>query len=78
MIAKKSAKRLILDLQEVGITKEYCNIILRAVFEEKENSYTVGQNVGQEEARAAFFKKCQESENFNTQYLKGWVKKLEF
>lgn len=78
MINKKSAKRLILDLQEAGITKDYCNIILKAVFAEKEQSYTVGQNVGQEEARAAFFKKCQESDNFNTQYLKDWVKKLEF
>lgn len=77
-MGKKSAKQLILDLQEAGITNDYCNVILKAIFAEKENSYEVGRQVGQEEARAVMFKKCLESDNFNTQYLKDWVKNVKF
>ena len=85
----KSIKELVLDLQDAGITNEYCNILLKAIKAEKENSfnagvqttekeaYAVGKAVGREEARITILRKCETSDNFNTQHLKDWALKAD-
>lgn len=85
----KSIKELVLDLQDAGITNDYCNILLKAIKEEKENSfnagvqvtekeaYAVGKAVGREEARVCLLRKCETSDNFNTQHLRDWAIKAD-
>ncbi len=74
----KTTQELILDLQEAGITNEYCNLILNMVKTNEREAYEAGKMVGHEEARAIMFKKFSTAENFNTQHLREWVTKLDF
>lgn len=74
---KKTAKDLILSLQDAGITNEYVNVILNEIQAEKDKLYITALNAGKLSARGVFMKKLNVSDNFNTQYLKGWLKKAD-
>lgn len=73
----KSTRQLILDLQDAGITNEYCNIILNAIHEEQKTSFAAGKKVGHSEFRGVLLKECKASENFNTQYLTDWATNIK-
>jgi hypothetical protein len=74
---KQEAKRLILNLQDAGITSAYINLILKTVQEENIATFRDGWKSGKEEARETFTEKLSHSENYNTQYLTAWTKKAK-
>ncbi len=69
----KSTRQLILDLQDAGITNEYCNVILNAIHEEQKTSFATGKKAGHNEFRGVLLKELRTSDNFNSQYLTDWV-----
>lgn len=71
---EKTAKQLISDLRGAGITEGYINQLLSKVESERQ----MARFVGREEARAKFAKLVKTSDNFNSQFLINWIKKLTF
>jgi hypothetical protein len=74
LTAKQTAKQLVLNLQDAGITNEYVNLILKTIKEEKKESFYDGWNAGKEAARFAFNELVNEGDNYNGQFLKNWLK----
>ena len=74
---EKTTNELILDLQDAGITNEYVNVLLESIKEDKDDVFRQGELIGKEKARGTFMAKLNLSDNFNTQYLKNWIKRVE-
>lgn len=72
-----TTKQLILNLQDAGITNEYVNVLLESIQEDKDDVFKQGELIGKEKARGTFMAKLNSSDNFNTQYLKNWLKRVE-
>ena len=70
---QKTALELILNLQDAGITNDYVNKILRQVNEENLKAHERGYK----KALNIVYDKFKGSLNFNTQYLKDWIKRIQ-
>ena len=69
-----TSKQLILNLQDAGITNRYVNLILKTIEEEKKAAFYDGFKTGKEATREALLEHVNESENYNGQFLKHWLK----
>lgn len=75
-------KKMILDLQDAGITNEYVNELLIEIENERKiaqkEGAKVGEVLGREEFRNVAALHFKGAKNFNADYLYNWVINLKF
>lgn len=72
----KTAKELILNLLDAGITQDYVNVILNQVKEEKVTSFYDGHSAGKAKVRGKLLTKINDRDNYNGQFLTNFIKNL--